>query len=718
MAIKWKESEQRIWLANVSGYSLLHVLWGFAFRVYALYFVGHLPWEQLAAFTVLFLVCLAEHQLTARTSNERLKTVGCYVYLELLQACLYLIAMYADPSYCAYYVVVGTMLCLTFQVSLHMNSWLVGLIMFKHLIVWVKVFFYAEIGPIRPFFPYMTFFIMMIMTIRVSRHRQEVARERMEFCESLVQQERRLHTIMSAFPDGLLVLSTNLEVKTWNQELISLLAISDKGKIEEGIKARFRELAYEKGMKKGEAEETALWRDAVRIAEGSLPPSTLGTTLVAGRYLEWKGSLSTWDQEKVCVLTVRDSTDWIQMQEQVRRENASKTALLRSVSHELRTPTNAIINLVREILEEGALPSHSAEDLNLVNICSQFLISMINDLLDYSKLIAGQFALVKVQYALKPAIEQCVQLFELQCKAKTLQLHLNIDPLLPDVACSDPNRLKQVLLNLLSNAVKFTMYGSIRVMALFTANSKLKVVVEDTGIGIAKNKQGKLFKLFGKLEGNEVLNPQGSGLGLSIANALAMELGNKPIKLQSEEGKGSIFSFYVDIIEGSSRKSPFGRQEEQIPQELTVHISLPKLLRSEHCFARQQPLAEILLVDDADFNRLVLRRMLHSMELGVDEASTGLQALIQVRKAYSERGHLYKLVLMDLNMPEMDGLTAVREIQNLVVQGELPLAPRFIACSAYSSAEDKELCYRAGMSAYLEKPIFKENLLAVITSFL
>ena len=257
-------------------------------------------------------------------------------------------------------------------------------------------------------------------------------------------------------------------------------------------------------------------------------------------------------------------------------------------------------------------------------------------------------------------------------------------------------------------------------MALFTANSKLKVVVEDTGIGIAKQKQGKLFKLFGKLEGNEVLNPQGSGLGLSIANALAMELGNKPIELESEAGNGAAFSFYVDIIEGSNEKSPMssGSRTGEVPDEVTNYIRVPQLLRSEHCFARQQPLADILLVDDADFNRLVLRRMLHSMELGVDEASTGLQALIQVRKAYSERGHLYKLVLMDLNMPEMDGLTAVREIQNLVVQGELPLAPRFIACSAYSSAEDKELCYRAGMSAYLEKPIFKESLLAVITSFL
>jgi hypothetical protein len=110
--------------------------------------------------------------------------------------------------------------------------------------------------------------------------------------------------------------------------------------------------------------------------------------------------------------------------------------------------------------------------------------------------------------------------------------------------------------------------------------------------------------------------------------------------------------------------------------------------------------------------------MLHALNLRADEAVTGLQALIQVKKAYNERGHLYTIVLMDLEMPEMDGLTAVHEIQNLVVRGELPIAPTFIACSAYSSSEDKELCFRAGMVAYLEKPIYRESLLAVIANFL
>ena len=720
MTIKWKESEERNWLDSVSGYSLFLVLWGFAFRVYALYFVGHLSNERLAAFTALFAVCAAVHQASARTRSESLKKFGCYLYLELLQACLHLIVLYADPNYCSYYVVMGTILCLTHHINLLMDSWLVVLIMSKHVITWMVVPMYAEEQRQRPFFPYMTFFVMIVMTLKVSRYRQNVARERMEFCESLIQQERRVHTIMEAFPDGLLVLTANLSIKTLNQELLSLLAAPYNCNLEETVKAQLKGLKYEREVATGADEGKELWRDAVGIAEGSIPPSTLGTTLVVGRYLEWKGSFSTWDQEPVCILTVRDSTNWIQMQENIRRESASKTALLRSVSHELRTPTNAIINLIRETLEAATLPQNILDDLGLVSICSQFLISIINDLLDYSKLIAGHFALTRVKFTLRPVLQQTVSLFKPQCKAKHLEFNLNIDPLLPEEAFSDPNRLKQVLLNLLSNAVKFTMSGSIRVMALFTANGKLKVVVEDTGIGIAKSKQGKLFKLFGKLEGNEVLNPQGSGLGLNIANALALELGGKPIELQSEEGKGAAFSFYVEILEGASQSIPLieGSGIGEVPEDVPPYIRVPQLLRSEHYCSRQQPLADILLVDDSDFNRLVIRRILQTMNYRVDEAATGLQALIQVRKAYSERGHLYKVVLMDLEMPEMDGLTAVREIQQLVTHGELPTAPSFIACSAYSSTEDKELCYAAGMLAYLEKPISKESLLTVVSSFL
>ena len=708
------------WTGTVSSAPLLLLLWGYAFRVSRLWLCGYLSSSLTAGFSVLFLVCLLEHQITAKASNSTVKCIGCYVYLELIQVSFALLTIYADHEYSIYHALTATMICLTYQVSVHMSTRLMVFFMCKHFALWLFVEYISEINFEKQCFPYMTFCVMLFLTLKEQKHRQLLARERLEVCNSLVLQEKHLHTIMAAFPDGLVVFTANLEVKQWNQALVSLLDLPTAPNTEEAIQTRCKELLYASGMKKVEWAGEELWKHAVALAEGKVQPCTLGTTLVADRYLEWKGNCSTWGREKVCILTVRDSTEWIHMQDQVQRESASKTALLRSVSHELRTPTNAVINLVKDVLEEGTLSSKNTQDLCLVSTCSHFLLSMINDLLDFSKLIAGKFALVKSNFPLRRTLEQSVKLFELQCKAKGIDLHLNVDPLLPEEAYSDPNRFKQVLLNLLSNAIKFTTKGYIRVMALCTVSGQLKIAVQDTGIGIAKSKQKKLFTLFGKLEGNDRLNPQGSGLGLNIANALAFELGGEAVHLQSEEGQGATFSFFTDISETAIEptSTPFYSQLGDIPEEITGYIDVPKLLKSDLCFARQQPMAAILLVDDADFNRLILRRMLKSLGKDVDEAVTGLHALTQIQKAYQEFGHLYKLVLMDLEMPEMDGITAVREVQSLVTRGSLPIAPVFIACSAYSSTEDKELCFRAGMSAYLEKPVSRESLLAVISNFL
>lgn len=719
MKANWQEEELLTWTRTLTSSPVLLLLWGYAFRVIRLWLGGYLASDLAIGFSVLLLVCLAEHQFTARTSSFAVKCVGCYVYLELIQVCFALLAIYADHDYSVHHALMATMICLTYQVSLHMTTRLMVFFMCKHFALWLFVGYMSEISLEKQYFPYMTFCMILFLTLKEQKHRQQLAKERTEVCNSLVLQEKRLHTILTAVPDGLVVFTASLEVKQWNEALLYLLDLSTAPKTEEAIQACCKDLRYVDGMKKVEWEGEELGKHAVALALGNMMPCTLGTTLVADRYLEWKGSCSTWGQEKVCILTVRDSTNWIHMQDQIQRESASKTALLRSVSHELRTPTNAVINLVKDVLEEETLSSKSTEDLCLVSTCSHFLLSMINDLLDFSKLIAGKFALVKTNFPLRRTLQQSVQLFEPQCRAKGIGLHLNIDPLLADEVYTDPNRFKQVLLNLLSNAIKFTMKGYIRVMVMCTASGQLKVAVQDTGIGIAKSKQKKLFKLFGKLKGNEGLNPQGSGLGLNIANALALELGGKSISLQSEEGQGATFSFFTNISEKASEISPSSCSKfSDIPEEITGYIDVPKLLKSEHCFARQQPMASILIVDDAEFNRLVLHRMLKSLGWEVDEAVTGLHALTQIQKAYQEFGHVYKLVLMDLEMPEIDGFTAIREIQSLVDRGDLPVAPIFIACSAYSSPEDKELCSQAGLSAYLEKPVSKESLTTVISNFL
>lgn len=715
----WKDEELRNWTSAICGKMLLTVLWGFIFRTFMLYYFSDMPWQKVMHFNLLYIVALLEHQLTAWTKSPRLKIIGCYVYVELMQVFLYIMTIYADPAHNVFYAMTSTLFCLNYQITLNTSTIMVAFYVLKQFISWTMISITVGQYEFQTFFPYMPMIMMIFLTVSVTNYRQKLAKERSEFSSSLLDQERRLHSIMQAIPDGLLVVTETKEVKTWNEELSRLLHSESR---EGEIQAAMQELMYEPGTKKYASSNLDLWADIFHFIASDEEPQTFGLTLVNGRYLEWKASRGRWDQAKACILTVRDFSDWVKLQEKLQKESASKTALLRSVSHELRTPTNAIINLVREVREMEVLTPRGTEDLQLVHICTHFLLSMINDLLDFSKLIAGQFTLVKTHFNLSQELRHSILLFEPQCRVKMLDFSLNIDPLLPVQAFSDPNRMRQVLLNLLSNSVKFTKSGFIQVLALAASPYRMKISVTDSGIGIAKHKQGNLFKLFGQIAGNELLNPQGCGLGLSIANALALELGGEEIELDSDEGKGATFSFYV-FLTSELRKDeeacfPSEGPMYEIPVEVSHCLLMPNLLTTEHSFDRVKRLPFILVVDDAEFNRLVMRKLLGGLGLDCAEACNGLQAISVIKGVYQERGHCFRVLLMDLEMPEMGGIVATREILGMVARSEIPVKPNIIACSAYSSNEDKALCSQAGMSAYLEKPVSKERLEEVLTEFL
>lgn len=683
-----------------------------------LYSFADMPWRKVVHFNILYLIALIEHQLTAWTKISWLKTLGCYVYVELMQVFLYIMTIYADPAHNVFYAMTSTLFCVNYQITLNTSTFMAVFYVLKQFISWTMISVTVGQYEFTTFFPYMPMFLITILTAFVNNYRKTLAKERSEFSESLVDQERRLHSIMQAIPDGLLVVTEAQEIKTWNAELVRLLETEST---EESIVEGLKKLRYE-ANKRYKSEIQELWPDIFHFLAAKEPPQTLGLTLINGHYLEWKASCGHWGPSKACVLTVRDFTDWVRLQAKLQMESSSKTALLRSVSHELRTPTNAILNLVREVRETETLTTRGTEDLKLVNICTHFLLSMINDLLDFSKLIAGQFTLVKTVFNLAQELRYSVMLFEPQCRVKQLDFNINIDPLLPVQAYSDPNRIRQVLLNLLSNSVKFTKQGFIRVLALAVSPYRMRISVSDSGIGIPKAKQGNLFKLFGQIEGNELLNPQGCGLGLSIANAMAHELGGDEIELESDEGKGATFSFYVFLTEVLNKDMEETACSdilyEEIPLEVNEFLCLPKLQTGEHSFDRVRSPPSILIVDDSEFNRLVMRKLLTQLSLDCAEACSGLQALTTIKKIYEERGHCFRLILMDLEMPEMGGLAATKEIFGMVSRNELPRKPCIIACSAYSSSEDKALCSEAGMSAYLEKPVSKERLEEVLTTFL
>jgi CheY-like chemotaxis protein len=269
-------------------------------------------------------------------------------------------------------------------------------------------------------------------------------------------------------------------------------------------------------------------------------------------------------------------------------------------------------------------------------------------------------------------------------------------------------------LNILSNALKFTITGKIEVTAVSVSDTHAGISVRDTGVGIPEGSIGKIFQLFGKLEGNEKLNPQGCGLGLSISSMLVKSLGGTGIHVESKRFVGSLFVFEVKITRNDETTQPPDSLLQPDSPEFAEGVSkivIPGAIsvKSKLVFP------EILIADDVDYNRIVLRKILESVGYDCDEAPTGVQ-VIQLVKSRANMGKPYLVILMDVEMPEMDGIAATRELLAMVGRGELAVFSVVIGCSAYSAVEDRNACFQAGMQYYLEKPVVREVLFNLLTT--
>jgi CheY-like chemotaxis protein len=247
-----------------------------------------------------------------------------------------------------------------------------------------------------------------------------------------------------------------------------------------------------------------------------------------------------------------------------------------------------------------------------------------------------------------------------------------------------------------------------------TASSQLKITVRDTGIGIPECDLPKIFQMFSKLDDNCKL--QMCGLGLSISSALVKKLGEGTITVQSDLGKGSAFTFEVDILERQEASIRLQTEDETMAREDETFSSIliPESTSSIHNFDYPHPYPEVLIVDDVPFNRSVIRKMLEIDGYLCEEAGTGLQALTIVRKR-SMQGRPFRVVFMDVDMPEMDGITATRAISELQHEDPQMLLPVIIGCSAYTSEADITVGLEAGMRDYICKPIFRDELLRLMS---
>jgi len=380
--------------------------------------------------------------------------------------------------------------------------------------------------------------------------------------------------------------------------------------------------------------------------------------------------------------------------------NRAKSEFLANMSHEIRTPLNAIIGFSNLSLQSGKLPPQLRDYIGKAHAAGELLLNVINDILDFSKIEARQLQIEETPFRLQLMIDNAVAIVQPKAEEKGLRLLTGPVPEPAAFLVGDPHRLSQILVNLLNNAVKFTAQGTVSLaVELQQAQEdrvELKCTIRDTGIGIVPEKISKLFKPFSQADGSTTRTYGGTGLGLTISKRL-VELMGGTIWCESLPGKGSSFFFTAWFT--------VGRPDEVEPLQ-QEQLSVPVKALQSFDFSG----ACVLLVEDNEINRQLALELLKKTGITVESATNGQQA---VSKVFSGKQR-YDLVLMDIQMPVMDGYEATRIIRSDSRFADLPI----IAMTAHALQAEQQKISRAGMSAYISKPIVSQVMLQTMAAFI
>ena len=390
----------------------------------------------------------------------------------------------------------------------------------------------------------------------------------------------------------------------------------------------------------------------------------------------------TWGDSEA-VRAARDAAE-----EEVRR----KGRFLAHMSHEIRTPMHAVLGL-SELLLDTPLSTEQGEFVRIMHESSESLLTLLNDVLDYSKLEAERLVLEHRPFCIRRVVDAAVSLVAQEARRKGLVLGVRVDERVPECVEGDAVRLRQILVNLLGNAVKFTSQGEVRLEVAFDAEQtppRLWASVRDTGIGIPADRLGELFESFHQLDVSMPRRYGGTGLGLAISRRLVELLGGSLSVESSGAGQGSTFRFFVAAPPASSEREEDMSSEAYGPFDRTL--------------GERHPL-KILLVDDDVVNRKVGGHMLRHLGYVPDAVFSGEDALRTLRE------RAYDVILMDVQMPGMGGVEAVRRLATM----GFPLGrPRVVAMTAQWSPQMRQWCREAGVDDFLRKPVRGRELREVL----